>query len=294
MLRTRLGSALASQSGVLPRVSRKRPQVSSSHPIDLGPINDSLSKDGIDCLVFDIDDTLYPVTNGFTNHRLTEVAIDFMVSELQFRDRQSAADLWREYFGRYHSTVKALTMADRDGALPAGQCFDAGAFSQFLIDGCNYSKYLTPDPRLAEALFELQAAGLKLVIFTNAPRAYGIRVLEALEIDQCFEPEYIFGVEDVMPLCKPERAAFEKILTAVGSRPEQAVMFEDSLKNVRGAKAIGMKTVLLLAEEPGSEGSSVGQCSDRPDAADPAVDIVMSTMGDLRDSIPSLWNCSWL
>lgn len=96
-----------------------------------------------------------------------------------------------------------------------------------------------------------------------------------------------------MPLCKPERAAFEKILTAVGSRAENTVMFEDSLKNIKGAKALGMKTVLLLAEEVGAEGSSVGQCSDKPDAADPAVDVVMGVMGDLRRSIPSLWDGSW-
>lgn len=97
--------------------------------------------------VFDIDDTLYPVTNGFTNHRITEVAIDFMLKVLQFPDQQSASQLWREYFGRYHSTVKALTVADQEGRLPAGQHFEASAFSQFLIDGCDYHKYLAPDPR---------------------------------------------------------------------------------------------------------------------------------------------------
>ena len=42
----------------------------------------------IDCLIFDIDDTLYPITNGFTNHRLKEVAIDFMRAKLGAAARQ--------------------------------------------------------------------------------------------------------------------------------------------------------------------------------------------------------------
>ena len=130
----------------------------------------------IDCLIFDIDDTLYPITNGFTNHRLKEVAIDFMRAKLGFADAEVAAELWREYFGQYHSTVKALTMAEKDGKLP--QHFEPKDFSDFLEEGCHFEKYLQPDPLVASALAELRDAGLKLVIFTNAPRRYGVKVLD--------------------------------------------------------------------------------------------------------------------
>jgi putative hydrolase of the HAD superfamily len=67
--------------------------------------------------------------------------------------------------------------------------------------------------------------------------------LETLKVREFFEDENIYGVDDVMPVCKPEPAAFRKVLKGIGcDDPTKAVMYEDSMKNVRAAKGIGMKT----------------------------------------------------
>ena len=48
--------------------------------------------------------------------------------------------------------------------------FDPADFDAFLLDECQFEKYLTPDPLVGSALSELHDAGMKLVIMTNAPR----------------------------------------------------------------------------------------------------------------------------
>ena len=63
-------------------------------------------------VIFDIDDTLYDVGTGFTTHRNTDAVYDFMVKHLGFESKAAAKAVRNEYFARYHSTVKALTMAD--------------------------------------------------------------------------------------------------------------------------------------------------------------------------------------
>lgn len=51
---------------------------------------------------------------------------------------------------------------------------------------------------------------LKLVLFTNSPRTYANRVLQALQLDAFFPHGRVFAVEDVLPLCKPQPGSFTK------------------------------------------------------------------------------------
>jgi putative hydrolase of the HAD superfamily len=87
-------------------------------------------------------------------------------------------------------------------------------------------RYLSPEPALIEALGELRELGLKLVIFTNGPRRYALEVLKALRLREFFDDSRVFAVEDVLPACKPEAVAFQKVLDAVGSTAARSVMFE--------------------------------------------------------------------
>jgi putative hydrolase of the HAD superfamily len=68
---------------------------------------------------------------------------------------------------------------------------------------CSFSKYLSPDPEFIAAIQSLPPS-IKKVIFTNAPREYALQTLEALGLLECFNSDCVFGVEDVMPVCKPE------------------------------------------------------------------------------------------
>lgn len=218
-----------------------------------------------------------------------------MVDECGFESIEQAAEFRTPYFTKYHSSLKMLTVAGEEQALPpnpdgSARTFDPNSLATYMAEKCEFDKYLTPCPATNEALGELKAAGLKMVIFTNGPRKYALRVMEQLEIMPYFEPELIFAVEDVMPHCKPELEAFQKVFDAAGvTDASTSVMFEDSMKNVKGAKKLGMRTVLMLASQDGSGDQSI----EAPDPDDPAVDVVLSTTAELKTKLACLWDKEW-
>ena len=276
----------------------------------------------VKCLIFDIDDTLYPVTNGFTAHRNLDVALQYMVDHLGFASKEEAAALRTPYFVKFHSTIKALTVAASEGKLPRlpggeARTFDSDALANYWADGCNFADYFPePDPALVEAMTSLKkdVPGLAMVAFTNGPRVYALRLLETLGLSEVFPPEDVFAVDDVMPACKPERAAFDKVLAAVRAKTtgagaaaganddddddddddltyEHCVMFEDSMKNVRAAKALGMGTCLVLAKEGQHDSNNA---ADAGDSGDPAVDLTLRFANQLREKAPFLWQRRWV
>jgi FMN phosphatase YigB (HAD superfamily) len=70
-------------------------------------------------------------------------------------------------------------------------------------------------------------------------------------------------------------------------------MFEDSMKNIRGCKALGMGTVLLTGGDSGDgDATAKGESTkmgDTPEMSDPAVDVSMAICSDLKDACPFLW-----
>mmetsp|Transcript_42441 Transcript_42441/g.46086 ORF Transcript_42441/g.46086 Transcript_42441/m.46086 type:complete len:83 (-) Transcript_42441:151-399(-) len=74
-------------------------------------------------------------------------------------------------------------------------------------------------------------------------------------------------------------------------------MVEDSMKNIRAAKALGMKTILItgkritIGDEKDEEGigESIVPC-DSPVEDDPAVDVCMETIEEIRTRLPGLFN----
>jgi len=240
-------------------------------------------------LIFDVDDTLYDVACGFTAYRNGASVWEMMTTQLGFSTAEEAKALRDEYFAKYHATAKALQMAEADGRLPAGAHFEPAMLAEWWSTKLDFDAYLSPDELLINAL---ATSPLKLVAFTNAPRKYALCVLEALGVRRFFMDEHIFAVDDVLPECKPEPAAFLKVLSALGVQARECVMIEDSMKNIRAAKALGMRTV-LVAGKPGvgnaAAASEATKAGDLPQADDPAVDTVLFTCGELKQALPGLW-----
>lgn len=241
----------------------------------------------VDTLIFDIDDTMYPMSSGFSDHRNGEVICQFMLDELGFESATAAKELRDFYFQKYHSTMKGLNIATKEGKLP--KPFNQDDLGAYWAAHCDFAKYVKPNAALADALKELRDAGLQLVAFTNSPRAYGLRCLDSIGVRDFFPDDRVFAVEDVLPACKPEPEAFAKVLRAVGTVPERAVMFEDSMKNVRACKGLGMWTVLIDESAGGAIGGEAALLGDVPCAADPAVDATLQRIDQLRSVLPGLW-----
>lgn len=238
----------------------------------------------ITTIIFDVDDTLYDVDTGFTAHRNGEVVQQYMVDHLKFGSLQEAKIVRDEYFEQYHATAKALTVAQREGRFPEGApLFDTAHLAEYWATQLDYSLLGSPKTALKG---KLQTLPLTLIAFSNGPRAYVKKVLEALDLFDLFGEDRLFAVDDVLPFCKPEAAAFQKIFDSIGNpSPESCVIVEDSMKNIRQAKKLGMKTILVTGK---SEDHRI-LSGDRPEIHDPAVDVSIETIEDLPVVLPGLW-----
>ena len=281
----------------------------------------------IRAIVFDVDDCLYDVASGFTAHRNGEIIWRYMVEKHGFPSAEEARAVRDEYFARYHSTAKALTIAQSEGRFPVDDPrgsvpFDPKDMSRYWVDHLEYDK-LWKNPRYetvddsVEAKRDFAAAldncPAKLIAFSNGPRAYVMKVLDTLGYLHLFSSSssssdggdtkdgaFLWGVDDVLPHCKPEPEAFRKIFDALEERkdgdgdgdggdgpirPEDCVMVEDSMKNLRAAKALGMKTVLVTGSR--EEGRILAE--DAPSADEPYIDAAVTVAEELPAVLPGLW-----
>lgn len=258
----------------------------------------------ITTVIFDVDDTLYDVGTGFTAHRNTDGAVNFMIDHLAFPSREAAQALRDEYFERYHATAKGLQVADAEGRLPPGAPkFDPKKLSAYWADHLDFSLLGTRQTydELRSMLTSLKVANpsINLVAFSNGPRKYVLRVLQTMGLDEIFPEDLVFAVDDVLPACKPEPEAFQKIFKKLGgeTKPNECIMVEDSMKNIRAAKSLGMKTVLVAGEGRlvgrgiGGGGSAAEETKpgDAPDSTDPAVDVAIELAAEIKGAIPGLW-----
>lgn len=270
-------------------------------------------------IIFDVDDTLYDVGTGFTAHRNTDGATAFMVDQLHFPSRDAAQVFRDEYFERYHSTAKGLAAAEADGrlpplpdgvSLPPGRTkrFDPAELDEYWASNLDFSLLGGPDPRCVEMFEYISRENvpdrdwkLNVVAFSNGPRKYVSRVLKEIGLAQFFPPERLFAVTDVLPHCKPDKGSFDMVLESIGARPEECIMVEDSMKNVRAAKALGMRTILVAGRgrRKGGQGDAnamdqkakdaeATKPGDAPDETDPAVDAVVEEaweIGELLNAV---------
>ena len=136
-------------------------------------------------------------------------------------------------------------------------------------------------------------------------------MLDEIGLREYFDDDRVYGVTDVLPHCKPDAGSFERVLDRIGARPHEAVMVEDSMKNVRAAKALGMRTILVVGrgrmktttgsggdgDGGGGGGGGDGMTSrtdaeavadDAPDETDPSVDAAVEVASEVRNVL-DMW-----
>ena len=179
--------------------------------------------------VFDLDDTLhnasahiFPVMNqAMTNYIMDTLAMD----------EATAHDLRRHYWRVYGATLKGLMrhhQTDPQHFLKVTHQFD------------DLAERVIAVKRLRHLIKSL--AGRK-VVFTNAPRDYALRVLNLLDIADCFE--LVFSVESTKFHAKPSVRGFQLLLASLRVKASDCVLLEDNSAALMTAKRLGMKTVLL-------------------------------------------------
>lgn len=185
-------------------------------------------------LFFDLDDTLYPNTNGLWD-AIRERMTSYMYARLDLPQDQVPA-LRRKYYENYGTTLRGLQIHHH---------VDVDDYLAYVHD-LPLEAYLRPDPELETLLRHLPQDKW---IFTNADRDHARRVLAVLNL-----ADYFNGVIDVRAMnfyCKPETQAYRIALQAAGeSDPRRCVMLDDSPTNLAPARALGFTTILVSKNSP--------------------------------------------
>ncbi|KAJ4825582.1 hypothetical protein Tsubulata_006519 [Turnera subulata] len=251
-----------------------------------------------ECLLFDMDDTLYPMSTGL-NLACRRNIEEFMLHQLHIEETEvprMCLDLYREY---------GTTMA---GLKVLGYEFDDDEFHAFVHGRLPYEK-LRPDPVLRNLLLSMPQ---RKIIFTNADKAHAAEVLKRLGLEDCFEGVICFetlnppleaanyldaldndailargepeqddfdvGSEILRPksqiLCKPAVEAIELAIRIANVDPKKTIFFDDSTRNIASGKAAGLHTVIV--------GSSVLV----PGAG---ADYALSSIHNIKEAIPEIW-----
>lgn len=182
---------------------------------------------GIDCWIFDLDNTLYPVESDLFAQ--IDARMGAFVSTALGLDAAGARRLQKAYFRDYGTTLRGL-MAN-DGVDPA-------AYLDYVHD-IDHS-VLAPAPGLDAALAALP--GRKLV-FTNGSARHAGKVLERLGVADRFDAVFDIAAAGFVP--KPFAEPYDRLIAAHRVRGANAAFFEDSLANLAPAAARGMTTIWL-------------------------------------------------
>src|SRR5262249_12059614 len=154
----------------------------------------------ISTVLFDLDNTLYPVSSGLMHG--VDTRISEYVQNLLGLGPDDALTLRRRYFIDYGTTLRGLQHnhgVDADDYL----C----SVDDLAIESC-----LASDAELDHLLSQVAATK---AIFTNAPGDYARRVLAALGIERHFVQVFDIRTFDFLP--KPEPAVYQLVLDALGA-----------------------------------------------------------------------------
>ena len=177
--------------------------------------------------LFDLDNTLHNA-NAFIFPRIHQLMMDYMCRELGV-GKEAAIALRRRYLRRYGATL--LGMMRHHGTNPRH-------FLAHTHDLPDLQRMVVCERGLSRVLARLP--GRKL-LFTNAPAAYTHAVLSACRIHRCFDG--IYSIEDFRFSPKPALTGYLHILRREQLRAPDCIMVEDTLRNLRTAKRLGMRTV---------------------------------------------------
>lgn len=229
--------------------------VSQFHLNRVTPITYNYTMD-FSCIFFDLDDTLYPHTNGVWAS-IRQRMNDYMKHRLGLPDEQ-VSHLRRSYFETYGTTLRGLQIH-----------YDVNPddFLEYVHD-LPIDEIIQPDPTLREILLNFPQ---KRWILTNSDSHHANRVIDTLGLNGCFH-----GVIDIRALgfiCKPDPEAYRIALRIADEEdPRRCVYLDDSPRNLTPARKMGFFTVLVS-----------------PNGNDPSAFLTIHSPHELSQRLPELF-----
>ncbi|XP_058073726.1 uncharacterized protein C24B11.05 [Magnolia sinica] len=227
------------------------------------------SNSPFDCLLFDLDDTLYSSKAGIAEACKKNID-EFLVKKCGFAAEQ-ASDLRIELFRTYGSSLAGLRALGYD--------INADNYHSFVHGSLPYER-LKPDLRLRSVL---QSITLRKIIFTNSDRNHARKVLERLGLEDCFDEIICFETlnpniskskspEEFPVLLKPSIEAMKIAVEVAAADPRRTLFFDDNDRNIIAGKALGLRTALVGKPVKSKE-----------------ADYLVESIVNLEKIIPEIW-----
>ncbi|KAJ1394418.1 HAD-like superfamily [Sesbania bispinosa] len=222
-----------------------------------------------DCLLFDLDDTLYPCSSGLAEALLKNIK-DYMVEKLGIEQRKTD-DLCNLLYKNYGTTVAGLrifTNADKVHAvkvlcrLGLEDCFE----------GMTCFETLNP---IHKSIVSDDEDDIEFNPTTN--NGTTTRIFDIIEHFSQPNPSAVLPKTPI--ICKPSENAIELALKIANINPQRTLFFEDSVRNIQAGKRLGLHTVLVGASQ------RVKGASQRVKGAD----YVLESIHNLTEAVPELW-----
>jgi len=196
---------------------------------------------------FDLDNTLHDASRAAFGP--TSRAMSAYIVEHLAMSPDEATQLRQRYWARYGATL--LGLVRHHGV-------DAAHFlaETHRLPGLEERLRTSAHDRAVLA----RLPGRKYIL-TNAPRAYALRVLKALDLLRCFDG--LLSIEDMtmfgLHRPKPDARMFRHVLARLGLRAADCVLVEDTLEHQKAARSIGMRTVWMQRwmKLSGAHGSAI-------------------------------------
>jgi putative hydrolase of the HAD superfamily len=205
----------------------------------------------ISTLLFDLDETLYRPETGLL--RQIDRRIDQFLQIKLGLEESAVSELRYKYYRQYGTTLRGVK--EVHGVDPEEYC----AYTYHL----DIREYIRPNPVLYETLMNIPA---QKVVFSNSPRGYVRRVLQALQVHECVSD--IFDIKFSNYLGKPNRLSYEMVLESLEVSGDECIFLDDQQVNLEPAQELGIITV------------QVGKKGKKNKAADYTIGVV-EEIGDL-------------
>ncbi len=188
----------------------------------------------VDVILFDLDNTLYRPKCGL--QEAGDELITRFISERLGLSWEEADRLRVRTWRQYGATSRGLEV---EFDVPQREFF-AGSVERVPVE-----RHVRARPDLAAMLGRLPQ---RLYVFTNAPRRYARRVLQALGVAE--QIERVFDIRDAGGRPKPDCDCYEQVLEAVGAPAHRVALIEDTEANLAPAAELGMVTIKVNPPPP--------------------------------------------
>jgi len=179
--------------------------------------------------IFDLDNTLFDASRHVFPF-LHESMNAYIETHLHVGAGQ-AAQLRRHYWLQYGATLSGLVR--HHGTDPAH-------FLHITHNLPDCERMVGCLPGMRDALRRLSG---RKIVFTNSPLHYAERILHRLGLRPYIDA--VYSIEHSRYRGKPDIRAFRALLADARLAARRCVMVEDSVRNLRPAKRLGMRTALV-------------------------------------------------